>query len=111
MFRVQTEKERIAQAYREKIVVFPPRSRYGSGSGARSGSRSGSGTQGRGGVWRSSSGRKTAPPQAPSRGAGQKGPRGASSSGGKQKSSRRTSPQLDKHLRERAAVVKLSSSQ
>ena len=64
MFRVQTEKERIDQAYREKVVVLPPRSgpRYGSGPGPRSGSRSGSGSgsraQGRGGAFSASPGLK-----------------------------------------------------
>ena len=39
MFRAQTEQESIAQAYRENVVVFPPRSESGSGAPGRRGAR------------------------------------------------------------------------
>ena len=56
MFRVQTVKERIDQAYREKVVVFPPRSGARPGPGPKS--RSGSRAQGSGGVFSASPGLK-----------------------------------------------------
>ena len=114
MFRVQTKKERIAQANSERTVKVPSASRSRAGAGEASSRLKGSSNtaraarlssfsaahlpKNRGGIKRRS---KTTPPQAPSRGgkqnrspsassrwAGQTSSPGASSRGGKQTGSR-----------------------